>query len=458
MTLRWRLGRGTISRLLGLVLVVFGCVQPLMVPGAAADGLTAQVNASVSSADSHGIDQHVAVIDRNTGKLIVSTSNAHDTLASESIVKLFIAVWWLRQANGDASAVSCGDIGYMIRVSDNATATACWRSGIISDVSSWYGLTDSTADPTQPNYWGATRVSAADIATLLYRAGQDPLVSSWLINQMMQASDTFVDGSNQNYGFNTLAGAGSKQGWGSDAYWLTTTMMVHSAGYVNNVAAAVLQAGDSESDSDQMESSATATAQTIAAQTTGTGGAIGQEYGQLGGLGGALGFPVSAQQKTFGGHYQVFENGRIYSSSAGTCAVTGAALQRYGHSGSLGWPTANEQDVADGTQQIFRRGRIYQNSSAGVHIVKGEVLTSYLAKGGPAGSLGWPTAEQSQSASGIVQQFQHGTVQLNDIAVHPVLAWAVGALVALGLATVLLRLRARRRAEASAGSRARRGV
>lgn len=346
------------ARLLVLcVMVCLGALQPLSASSAtAATSLASAVGASVNQAAGQGITQYVSIVDRSTGKVVYSTANASTQVASESIVKLYIAVWWLHQTNGDASAVPCGDIGYMIRESDDDTATSCWREDILPDVSSWYGLGDSTNNPGDWTYWGAAHISAADVATLLYRAGEDPLVGSWLIDQMLQTAPSGSDGYDQDFGFRAVQGAASKQGWDQDGYWLPASGMIHSAGYVGNLAAAVLQMGDLSSQEDLMHTTATDTAQVIAANAHPTGGAIDAAYQQLGGLAGELGYPTSDQAASAdGGASQSFRNGALYWTAAtGAHALLGPIENFWtnsgGVSGSLGYPDGPQScDLPDGS-------------------------------------------------------------------------------------------------------------
>ncbi|WP_415631543.1 hypothetical protein [Propionibacterium sp.] len=261
-------GLRTAKMVAGLLVIgwvaTIAVLQPWSASRAAATTLNSAVSDAVNQASNQGITQYVSIIDRSTGKVLYSTSNATTPVASESIVKLYIAVWWLHQTNGNAAAVSCGDIGYMVRESDDDTATSCWRQDILSDVSSWYGLTNSYNNPSDWTYWGAAHISAADVATLLYRAANDPLVGDWLTTQMGQTTSISADGYDQDFGFRAITGAESKQGWDNDGYWLPETGMIHTAGYVGNVAAVVLQMGDLATQEDLMHTTSTATAQAIA--------------------------------------------------------------------------------------------------------------------------------------------------------------------------------------------------
>ena len=101
---------------------------------------------------------------------------------------------------------------------------------------------------------------------------------------------------------------------------------------------------------------------------------------------------------------------------------TAAAYARLGGATALGAPTAMPQKVGDGVVQAFANGTIF-TSPAGSYMVQGEILKNYMgAQGGPAGALGWPTADETATGGGYkvagggwISEFQHGTITwLND--------------------------------------------
>ena len=101
---------------------------------------------------------------------------------------------------------------------------------------------------------------------------------------------------------------------------------------------------------------------------------------------------------------------------------TAAAYARLGGATALGAPTAMPEKVGDGVVQAFAKGTIF-TSPAGSYMVQGEILKNYMgAQGGPAGALGWPTADETQTGGGDkvagggwISEFQQGTITwLND--------------------------------------------
>lgn len=210
----------------------------------AAAPLTPQqaVTSGVAYAAALGITEHITVIDRNSGKVLARTADAGDQVASESIVKLLIAVYYrVRYGSGMSQGMSSA-LGSMIRCSDDSIASAYWTNGIVPAMAARYGLSHTTNNPANPGYWGATRITADDIAQVLYRAGKDTAISSWLFPNMVAAEDHGCDGFDQNFGMNAIVGAGSKQGWGYDN-WTSEPASIHSVGFTAKYLVAILQTG-----------------------------------------------------------------------------------------------------------------------------------------------------------------------------------------------------------------------
>ena len=99
-----------------------------------------------------------------------------------------------------------------------------------------------------------------------------------------------------------------------------------------------------------------------------------------------------------------------------------AAYTRLGGATALGAPTGMSETVGDGTVTPFANGTIF-TSPAGSYLVQGEILNRYMnEQGGPAGALGWPTADETTtgggskvSGGGWISEFQNGTITwLND--------------------------------------------
>ena len=255
--MRWtRVRAGVVT-----VCVAVGLLVP--VSRAAAAPLDDAIASGVAQAAARGVTSYVSVVDRRTGAVVSETANARQQVASESVMKLFIASYYAVQAggSGNLSAGRADQLSRMIRYSDDGIASALFSSAIIPSTAARYGLTD-TANATNPGRWGAARITAHDMALFLYRMSVDPLVGPWLMGLMAQTAPNGSDGFDQAFGFNALGGDhGSKQGWGSDN-WTSQPNAVHSVGYTADWFAAVLQTGGSGTYR-LMRDTATTTAQLI---------------------------------------------------------------------------------------------------------------------------------------------------------------------------------------------------
>gem|GEM_PF-4199949 len=102
--------------------------------------------------------------------------------------------------------------------------------------------------------------------------------------------------------------------------------------------------------------------------------------------------------------------------------VIGTCYWRYGGGARLGSPLEKEGDAGapeDGTfngyrgrRQNFEKGSIYYRWGAErAYIVDGNILTAYIAAGGPQGNYGFPTGDPINMANGLAsQQFEHGVI------------------------------------------------
>ena len=95
---------------------------------------------------------------------------------------------------------------------------------------------------------------------------------------------------------------------------------------------------------------------------------------------------------------------------------TAEAYTKFGGETALGVPTAQPEKVGDGTVAAFTNGTIF-SSPAGAHVVQGEILRVYNEQGGPAGVLGWPTADETRTGGGPsvveggwIAEFQNGMI------------------------------------------------
>ncbi len=151
-------------------------------------------------------------------------------------------------------------------------------------------------------------------------------------------------------------------------------------------------------------------------------GAISTYWTSHGGANGALGAATAnavTSTRNGGGASQTFQHGTVYTSKAGTFAITGALLNEYnrrgGVGGSLQWPVADAARVTangGGTMQRFGSGELY-SSPAGTYAVRGDLRTAYLAQGGVTGALGFPTEIRAHARHrvGAALHRGHGLLQ-----------------------------------------------
>lgn len=81
-----------------------------------------------------------------------------------------------------------------------------------------------------------------------------------------------------------------------------------------------------------------------------------------------------------------------------------------GAGGRLGRPVSAERAVTGGRVQRFERGRIWWSSATGAHELWGMVLRAYLRRGGAGSALGLPETGPTRFARGRYADFAHGTL------------------------------------------------
>ena len=218
-------------------------VPTCAVPKAAGSAMTPQDavdSGADNAASSLGARTYAVVIDRSTGDVVAQTADADTQVASESLVKLFIAAAKLVQYDGRMNAGLASDMYTMITKSDDAIADVYFSSDQVTTIAERYGLENTASGSDR---WGATEITARDMARFLWRMSQDPVVGPWLLNAMDHEAPTDTTGFDQSFGFNALDGVhGSKQGWGSDN-WGDQANAVHSMGFTDCYLAVVLQTG-----------------------------------------------------------------------------------------------------------------------------------------------------------------------------------------------------------------------
>ncbi|MGY1719544.1 hypothetical protein ACI8AG_10925 [Blastococcus sp. SYSU DS0552] len=149
-------------------------------------------------------------------------------------------------------------------------------------------------------------------------------------------------------------------------------------------------------------------------------GAIHTTWMQLGGSKGYLGYPITSDALAPGGGGYVvdFEGGSLYwSPAAGTKVVRGAILATYRAAGgpqALGFPTGNDAPAGDGRgyKTAFQYAEIYWSATTGAHVVRGAIHSTWMDNGGVRGSLGYPRTSDAlvPGGGGYVVDFEYGAV------------------------------------------------
>jgi len=222
------------------------------------------VNDAVAYAANRSVTSFISVVDRSTGNVTAQTGNAQDQVASESIMKLLLASYYLVLYGGHtATPGSVKDrLAYMLKVSDDGTASSLFSANAIPTIAARYGLSNTTNATDRAGHWGAARITAADMTRFLHQASKDAAVGPWLMPVMSETTPYGSDGFNQDFGLNALDGDhGSKQGWGCDSFWTNPSCAIHSVGYTDRSFVAILQLSDGYPD--PMRGTATYAAQVI---------------------------------------------------------------------------------------------------------------------------------------------------------------------------------------------------
>ena len=128
-----------------------------------------------------------------------------------------------------------------------------------------------------------------------------------------------------------------------------------------------------------------------------------------------LGAPTGPELDVGVGRTRPYVGGDIYwSAGTGAYWVKGAIRTHYGVSGGVaqfGFPTSDELVAAGGGRESrFQRATFYWSRSTGARFVQGDIRTKFLATGGVAGSLGYPTADHHRIVGGAIGRFQRGDI------------------------------------------------
>jgi uncharacterized protein with LGFP repeats len=146
------------------------------------------------------------------------------------------------------------------------------------------------------------------------------------------------------------------------------------------------------------------------------------EHGALGGVRGAIGWPISQTMCNLAGGACVteFQNGYIFEIKGIARSVAEPAIYALyesgnGPSGPLKLPTSSAIPVAangGGIQQAFNGGLVNVTSAGTFVIQTGAIRTALGSEGGVGAAMGWPTADQicGLPGGGCSQRFQNGAI------------------------------------------------
>ena len=225
----------------------------------------AAVDSSVDQAATDGIQQSVAVVDRNSGA-VLAVRNGDSPYICESIVKLFTVAYYDTQADGHPDPELADRLRTMIIYSDDRIESSLWNTAIVPAMAARYALGHTANGArTGPHDWGWETITASDEAKFLYEMSHDAEVAPSLLPAMADVAPSGADGFDQGFGLNALTGDhGSKQGWTDIGS--ADRVQIHSVGWTGPYFVAILQTSTSAS-YDAMRSAATRTARAV--QTAG---------------------------------------------------------------------------------------------------------------------------------------------------------------------------------------------
>lgn len=161
-----------------------------------------------------GTSAHL-LVDAGTGE-VLAARDEHRRFRSASLVKLLIAVDHLLPTGGEPTAADRALLEPMLRASDDDAANELWeRNGgpdVVLRMAAEMGLR-ATAPPRDPDMWGYTPITAADVVRC-YRYLREQPVGEFVLANLRAWTATAADGFDQSFGLPGGAAAELvKQGW-----------------------------------------------------------------------------------------------------------------------------------------------------------------------------------------------------------------------------------------------------
>ena len=145
--------------------------------------------------------------------------------------------------------------------------------------------------------------------------------------------------------------------------------------------------------------------------------AIEEHYTEFGGESSPLGAPTGEAVDIAGGVERDYANGAIfYSKDTGAQAMYGEIFKKYqalgGPAGELGFPKDDESDTGDGvgrfndfTEKDGQTASIYWGPNTGAWVIKGKVLDAWRGAGGIKSAFGYPTADTTDVDGTLTNTF-----------------------------------------------------
>jgi uncharacterized protein with LGFP repeats len=131
---------------------------------------------------------------------------------------------------------------------------------------------------------------------------------------------------------------------------------------------------------------------------------------------GSLGYGCLAQIRDIASRFDKPSSSEDLAESLRGGAIYARWLRMGGMKGHLGAPTSPETPGDGASRYVtFDKGAIYWSAASGAAPVSGALYNAWATLGFERGALGLPTSAEIQEPEWIVQNFQHGTLNLNRL-------------------------------------------
>jgi uncharacterized protein with LGFP repeats len=129
---------------------------------------------------------------------------------------------------------------------------------------------------------------------------------------------------------------------------------------------------------------------------------------------GNLGYGSLDQIREIAARFDKPANAQDLADSMRGSAIHARWQSMGGVNSPLGAPTAPEASGAGSARYVtFDKGAIYWSPECGAHPLMGSIYNAWAMLGFERGALGLPTSGETQEPQWVVQNFQHGTLNLD---------------------------------------------